>query len=445
MPISITRVYTRTGDRGETALVGGRRVPKDSPRIAAYGTIDELNAAVGLARVFNAERMARRGAGRERHRWLDDVLKKIQNQLFDLGSELATPPDAAYEGMFRMGEGEVTELEKLMDHCQKDLAPLKSFTLPGGGRIQGFLHQARTVCRRAEREVLALSRVEEIGEWPLPIVDYLSLNPKYIDGTTIGGSSFVAHVNHAAAAIAEGRCRVALITYGSTSRSSGVAVGTRERISGDYLDQFEALYGTSTVGLYAMVARRHMHEYGTTPEQLAEIAVATRRHASLNPLALYRDPITVKDVLASPLISAPLHLLDCCVITDGGGALVVVHPDLARDLKKPPVRLLGSAEAIAHTSGGRRDFLVSAAAESGPRALAEAGLSHRDVGMALIFGPFTINVLVTLADLGFCQEGQGGAFVSGGRIALSGELPVNTDGGGLSSNHPGMRGIFLVA
>ena len=174
MPISITRVYTRTGDRGETALVGGRRVPKDSPRIAAYGTIDELNAAVGLARVFNAERMTGRGPGRERHRWLDEVLKKIQNQLFDLGSELATPPDAAYEGMFRMGEGEVSELEKLMDHCQKDLAPLKSFTLPGGGRIQGFLHQARTVCRRAEREVLALSRVEEIGEWPLRYVNRLS-------------------------------------------------------------------------------------------------------------------------------------------------------------------------------------------------------------------------------------------------------------------------------
>jgi len=282
------------------------------------------------------------------------------------------------------------------------------------------------------------------GIGPLPIVDYLNLDPKYIDGTTIGGSSFVAHVNHAAAAIAEGRCRVALITYGSTSRSSGVAVGTRERISGDYLDQFEALFGTSTVGLYAMVARRHMHEYGTTSEQLAEIAVATRTHASLNPLALYRDPISVADVLKSPMIAAPLHLLDCCVITDGGGALVVVHPDLARDLRKPPVRLLGSAEAIAHTSAGRRDFLVSAAAESGPRAFAEAGLSPRDVQMAMIYDSFTITVLVTLEDLGFCKKGQGGAFVSGGRIALGGELPINTDGGGLSSNHPGMRGIFLV-
>ena len=170
MTISITRVYTRTGDRGETALIGGRRVPKDSPRIAAYGTLDELNAVVGLVRVFNAERLA----NGERHRWLDEVLRKIQNQLFDLGSELATPADAAYAGMFRMGEGEVTELEALMDRCQKELKPLKSFTLPGGGRINGFLHQARTVCRRAEREILALSRVEPIGEWPLTYVNRLS-------------------------------------------------------------------------------------------------------------------------------------------------------------------------------------------------------------------------------------------------------------------------------
>ena len=170
MTISITRVYTRTGDRGETALVGGARVPKDSPRIVAYGTVDELNAVVGLVRTFNEERLA----GDEHHRWLNDVLRKIQNQLFDLGSELATPPGAEYEGMFRLGEGEVRELEELMDRCQKDLEPLKSFTLPGGGRINAFLHQARTVCRRAEREILKLSRAEPIGEWPLKYVNRLS-------------------------------------------------------------------------------------------------------------------------------------------------------------------------------------------------------------------------------------------------------------------------------
>ena len=174
MTISITRVYTRTGDRGETALVGGRRVPKDSPRIVAYGAVDELNAVVGLVRVFNEERLRPGSADEERTRWLDGILKKIQNQLFDLGSELATPPDAVYDGMFRMGEGEVTELEQLMDECQKDLEPLKSFILPGGGRVHGFLHQARTVCRRTEREVLALSRVEPVGEWTLRYLNRLS-------------------------------------------------------------------------------------------------------------------------------------------------------------------------------------------------------------------------------------------------------------------------------
>jgi len=174
MTISITRVYTRTGDGGETSLVGGRRVPKDSPRIVAYGVVDELNAIVGLVRVFNEERLAAAGAPAPRLRWLDEVLKKVQNQLFDLGSELATPPDAIYEGMFRMGEGEVTELEHLMDECQKDLEPLKSFILPGGGRVHGFLHQARTVCRRAERDLLALSRVEPVSEWTLRYLNRLS-------------------------------------------------------------------------------------------------------------------------------------------------------------------------------------------------------------------------------------------------------------------------------
>jgi cob(I)alamin adenosyltransferase len=170
MTISITRVYTRTGDRGETGLVGGTRVPKDSPRIEAYGTMDELNSIVGIIRTFNEERLAD-GA---HHRWLDDVLKKIQNQLFDLGSELATPPGAEYEGMFHFTEAEVKGLEELMDHCQKDLPPLKSFTLPGGGRINAFMHQARTVCRRFERQVLRLSREEPINEWDLKYVNRLS-------------------------------------------------------------------------------------------------------------------------------------------------------------------------------------------------------------------------------------------------------------------------------
>ena len=170
MPIRITRVYTRTGDKGDTALVGGKRVLKDSPRIEAYGTVDELNAVIGLARVFNAERLTK---GKD-SRWLDEVLRRLQNELFDLGSELATPEDAAYEGMHRVGEAEVTGLERLMDQCQKALTPLKSFVLPGGGRVGGFLHQARTVCRRAERRILALSRLEPSSEWPLKYVNRLS-------------------------------------------------------------------------------------------------------------------------------------------------------------------------------------------------------------------------------------------------------------------------------
>lgn len=170
MAIRITRVYTRTGDKGDTALVGGRRVPKDSARIEAYGAIDELNSLIGLARVFNAEQLERG----ERYRWLDGVLRTLQNELFDLGSELATPEDAAYEGMFRVGADAVTALERLIDECQKDLEPLKSFVLPGGGRVGGFLHQARTVCRRAERRILALSRLEPVGNFPLKYVNRLS-------------------------------------------------------------------------------------------------------------------------------------------------------------------------------------------------------------------------------------------------------------------------------
>lgn len=168
--VRITKVYTRTGDKGETALVGGKRVAKDSPRIDAYGTIDELNAVVGLARAFNEEKL---GAGNA-HRFLDDILRQIQDELFDLGSELATPHDFSYDGMYRVSEKEVKKLEQIIDECQKQLEPLKSFILPGGGKIAAYLHQGRTVCRRAEREILRLSRAEPLNEWPLKYVNRLS-------------------------------------------------------------------------------------------------------------------------------------------------------------------------------------------------------------------------------------------------------------------------------
>jgi acetyl-CoA acetyltransferase len=278
----------------------------------------------------------------------------------------------------------------------------------------------------------------------IALAEHLNLNPRHHDSTQIGGSSFVAHVLHAAAAIAAGLCEVALISYGSTASSDRFAVGTGGLAGGDAPDQFEVPYGPTVMNSYALVATRHMHEFGTTAEQLAEIAVTIRRHAGLNPAAKFRDPITVEDVLASRIVSSPLHLLDCCIITDGGGAVVVTSAERARDLWKRPIRILGGSEALCHTSMGRRDLTDIAAGQSGPRAFAMAGVANDDIDLCMIYDSFTITVLATLENLGFCKKGEGGAFVEHGRIALGGALPVNTDGGGLSSNHPGMRGIFLV-
>jgi acetyl-CoA C-acetyltransferase len=275
--------------------------------------------------------------------------------------------------------------------------------------------------------------------------DYLNLTPNFIDGTNIGGSSFVAHTAHAAAAIHAGLCNVAVVVYGSTAASARFAIGTGGGGGGgDPCDQYEFPYGPTTVGAYAMIAQRHMHEYGTTPEQLAEIAVTMRHHASMNPVAKYRDPITVEDVLASRIISSPLHLLDCCIISDGGGALVITSAERARDLKKKPVYILGAGETARHAGRGQRDFLENSAFQSGRLAFERAGVAHKDIDMAMIYDSFTITVLSTLENLGFCKRGEGGAFVTGGRLRYDGDFPINTDGGGLSSNHPGMRGIFLV-
>jgi acetyl-CoA acetyltransferase len=278
----------------------------------------------------------------------------------------------------------------------------------------------------------------------LSLAGHLDLHPSYVDSQMIGGSSFVSHCLHAAAAIEAGLCHVALVTYGSTAASERFAIGTGGGSAGDPPDQFEASFGATLVGAYAMVAQRHMHQYGTTSEQLAEIAVTMRRHAGLNPQAKYREPITVEDVLASRMISSPLHLLDCCVISDGGGALVLTSLERARDLRKPPVVILGGAEAVRHTGRGVRDVLDIAPSQSGPLAFERAGLRHEDVDLCAIYDSYTITVLATLEALGFCRPGEGGAFCGAGRIGLGGALPVNPDGGGLSSNHPGMRGIFLV-
>jgi acetyl-CoA C-acetyltransferase len=278
----------------------------------------------------------------------------------------------------------------------------------------------------------------------MSVAQHLNLRPCYLDSQAIGGSSFVSHCLHAAAAIDAGLCSVALVTYGSTASSERFAIGTGGGMPMDPPDHFEAPFGPTIVGSYALVAQRHMHEYGTTSEQLAEIAVTMRQHATLNPHAKYREPITVEDVLASRVISSPLHLLDCCMISDGGGALVLASTERARDLKQPPVTILGAAEAVRHHGIGDRDWLDVASYQSAPLAFGRAGVAHADIDVCMVYDSYTITVLATLEGLGFCKRGEGGAFCADGRIGLGGALPVNTDGGGLSSNHPGMRGIFLV-
>lgn len=279
------------------------------------------------------------------------------------------------------------------------------------------------------------------------LAEYMDLNPRVIDTTQMGGGSYEVFVAHAAAMIMAGQCEVALITHGLTPRSGQQNVGTQGTSSARVSalpNSFEDLYGTTTVGSYALTARRHMAQYGTTSEQLAEIAVATRQHASTNPFAVMREPITVEDVVTSRMVSDPLHLLDCCLVTDGGGAYILTSAERARDLRKPPVYVLGAAQAVAHPSLGNRDLTYLAAAQSAPRAFREAGVTPDDIDMAMVYDSFTITVMCALEDLGFCPKGEGGRFVEGGTLTLNGRLPLNTDGGGLSSNHPAGRGIFLI-
>ena len=274
------------------------------------------------------------------------------------------------------------------------------------------------------------------------MADYLGLNVRHVDTTDTGGSAYLVHVSHAAQAIAEGRCKVALITLAGRPRSEGSSGTAPRMVSNTTPDvPWEMPYGPVTVNVYALAAARHMHEFGTTPEQLAWIKVAAAAHAQHNPNAMLRDAVTVQDVLASPMIADPLHKLDCCVVSDGGGALVVVHPDIARSLERPVVNVLGAGEAIKGTLGGQVDLTWSAARYSGAAAFAEAGVKPADIQYASIYDSFTISVLIALEDLGFCEKGQGGRFVADGNlISGSGKLPFNTDGGGLCNNHPANRG-----
>ncbi|SHL08010.1 acetyl-CoA C-acetyltransferase [Pseudonocardia thermophila] len=275
------------------------------------------------------------------------------------------------------------------------------------------------------------------GLGPISMAQYLGLSRlTFVDSLEIGGSSPVAQLGHAAAAIAAGKCRVVLITLAGLPRS-----GAFRPIWAAPEAPFETVYGPTTPAMYALAARRHMHEYGTTAEQLAEIKVAASLHAQHNPNAFLRRPVTVEEVLESPWVSEPLHRLDCCVVTDGGGAIVVAAPEVAKDLGRRSPVLLGHGEALKHGSDGRLDLTYTAAVRSGPTAFEEAGVTVADVDYASIYDSFTITVLITLEDLGFAERGKGGWFVAdGGLLAPHGRLPVNTDGGGLCNNHPASRG-----
>ena len=280
----------------------------------------------------------------------------------------------------------------------------------------------------------------------LAMVDYLNLSPKFIDDTEVGGTSFLFHLNLACTGIQAGWFRCALITYGSTGRSTRPPTASGEQQAGRLSPSvsFQDVYGPTTIGLRALTAQRHMHRYGTTPEQLAAVAVTMRKHASLNPHAAYRDPITVADVLSSRMISSPFHLLDCCIISDGGGAIIVASPEVARSCRKPPVWVLGFGEGAIHHSAGYRDWTASATPQAASHAFGMAGVTPGDINAAMIYDAFTMLVINNLEGLGFCPTGEGGPFVESGRIELGGQLPVNPDGGGLSSNHPGHRGLFLL-
>ncbi|MFK4596429.1 thiolase C-terminal domain-containing protein [Streptomyces pristinaespiralis] len=282
---------------------------------------------------------------------------------------------------------------------------------------------------------------------PAEVAEYLGLRPLWVDSTAVGGASWEVMAAHAADAVAAGHANVVLLVYGSTARAdikagrrtSDLSFGTRGPL------QFEVPYGHTLVAKYAMAARRHMHRYGTTLEQLAQVAVQARANAAANEDAMFREPITVDDVLDGPVIADPFTRLHCCIRSDGGCAVLLAAEEYVPDTAKDPVWILGTGEHVSHTTMSEwDDFTVSPAAVSGRLAFERAGVRPGEIDIAEIYDAFTYMTLVTLEDLGFCAKGEGGAFVEQGRLLRDGELPVNTDGGGLSACHPGMRGLFLL-
>lgn len=297
---------------------------------------------------------------------------------------------------------------------------------------------------------LALSDVDGVCHTgsALGFAEYLGIHPTFTDSTNTGGSSFEVFVEHAAAAIASGACEVVVAVYAATPRSDRRAGRARRFVGNAPTEgaEWEHPYGMRLpMGPYALAASRHMALYGTSSEQLAQIAVSTREWAALNPRARYREPLTIDEVLSSPMESSPLHRLDCCLVTDGAGAFVMTSAERARGLARPPAYVLGAATCHDHLNISQMpDLTVTPGAVSGPRAFKAAGIAPCDVDVLMAYDSFTITALLHLEDLGFCAKGEGGPFVEDGKLGPGGSLPTNTNGGGLSYTHPGMYGMFLI-
>ncbi len=346
---------------------------------------------------------------------------------------------------------------------QAAIAGIYEYPLRVAPGVSAIQIKAESIAKALEDAGLEWSDVDGLydaqdgeGGGGLAIQHYMGFKPRVIDTTMVGGSSYEFHAAHALRDIAAGKCNVAVLSYGSNAASNRVAIGTGGRGAPQptWQSNMEMPYGSTLISNYAMVKHRHMHDYGSTKEQFAEISVATRYHAMRNPEAVQAmtdlqfvgiNEIDVNDVLESRVIADPLHLLECCMVSDGGGAVVIVSKDVARNIKKKPVWIIGSGEATKYVENGG-DITTSAAAQSGPEAFAQADVRPGEVDIAMIYDSFTITVAVMLEDLGFCKKGEVGDFVKGGVLKFDqkGAPALNTDGGGLSSNHPGMRGIFLL-
>jgi acetyl-CoA acetyltransferase len=325
--------------------------------------------------------------------------------------------------------------------AESDLGQVAPGTSPLDLMAQATI-RALEDCGLALKDVDGLfAAATQVRMGPMALAEYLGIKPKYFDGTQVGGSSFMSHVAHAQAAIELGLCEVAVIAHGSTQRSV-----SRAQASPREYNPYETPYRPILpISAYAMVAARHMHQYGTTREHLAEVAVAARQWALMNPKAWEKEPLTIEQVLGSRMVSDPFTVRDCCLVVDGGGAIVLTSAARARSLRKKPVYVLGVGAALSHANiSSMPDFTVTAASESGPKAFGMAKLKPSDVGMVSLYDAFTITPILFLEDLGFCPKGEGGRFVANGNIAPGGKLAVNTSGGGLSYCHPGMYGLLVM-